>query len=137
MKMPINIAFKDVPKSDAIQRLIMTKIAGLEKECNYITSCRVSLEKTQKHHKTGNPIQICIDLHIPQGHNIVVKESYNSMHGKDVVSAMIRNAFEKARRKIRKVVERQHGESKAITNSIRFLPEEQPEWLNTADIFDR
>jgi ribosome-associated translation inhibitor RaiA len=136
MKIPINISFKDIPRSDALERLILTKVDKLEKVCNYITSCRVSVEKTQKHHKTGNPIQICIDLHIPPGHEIVVKHTSNTEKGKDIVSTMIRDAFYATQRKLQKIIEIQHGTIKSTTQNLISIQEAEiePDSIQAAEI---
>jgi cold shock CspA family protein len=107
MQIPPVITYRDVPKSETLEALIREKITKLETVCDYITSCRVAIERRQLYQQSGNPYRVRIDLTIPPGHELVIKRraGEGSMH--DDLGAVVRNAFEAARRKVRDLVERQ------------------------------
>ena len=73
MQIPLEISYRDVNKTDELEDLIREKINKLEKICDYITSCRIAVEKPQKNLNYGSPYRIRIDLRIPPGHEIVIK----------------------------------------------------------------
>ena len=73
MRVPLEISFRGVEKTQAIEGLIREKAAGLEKVCSYIVSCRVAVEVPQEHQKSGRPYRIRITLNVPPGHEVVVR----------------------------------------------------------------
>ncbi len=49
MQIPLEISFRDVQKTEEIERLIREKVEKLEQICDYMISCRVVVEMTQQH----------------------------------------------------------------------------------------
>lgn len=113
MQVPLEIAFKDIANTTEIEDLIRSQAAKLEHICNYITSCRVIVEKRQKHQRVGNPYRVRVDLTVPPGHELVVRRepSQGDMH--DPLEVVVRRAFDSASRQLRKLMELQQGEVKA------------------------
>lgn len=61
----IETTFKNVPQSDVLEQLINTEAAKLERFFDRITRCRVLVEKPHRHHRTGAPYHVRIELDVP------------------------------------------------------------------------
>ncbi|MBD3379853.1 MAG: hypothetical protein GF408_05255 [Candidatus Omnitrophica bacterium] len=73
MKVPLELSFRDVPHSEEIKQMVREKAAKLDEFCDHLNSCRVAVEKTQKHQDTGNPYRVRLDMTIAPGHEIAVR----------------------------------------------------------------
>lgn len=94
MKTPLQITFRDMPPSDALEAHIREKAQKLEQVFSDIISCRVVVEQTAKHQQQGKPFNIHIDLGVP-GKEIVVDRQENE----DAYVAL-RDAFDAAKRQL-------------------------------------
>jgi cold shock CspA family protein/ribosome-associated translation inhibitor RaiA len=112
VQVPPEISFRDVKKTPDIEDLINRKIAGLEKICRYMISCRVAVEQPQKHQERGNPYQVRVDITVPPSHELVSKELAGKGDMHDPLETVITRAFDGAERQLKKLTERQRGEVK-------------------------
>lgn len=113
MQIPLEITFRGIRRRDALDEMISEKAAKLEEVCEHLISCRVTVEMDQKHHRTGNPLSVRIDMRFPPGHELIVKRRAKQEEGHDAVQALLQEAFDAARRQLLSAVERQRGEVKA------------------------
>jgi hypothetical protein len=110
MLLPLEITFREVQKTEDVEQLIREKSAKLERICNYITSCRVTVEKPQAHPHSGIPYRVSLDIKVPPCHEIVVKkEPTHAVKSYIPLSTEIRNVFKTAERQLKEITERQHG----------------------------
>jgi len=107
MQIPLQITVRDFPQSEALEARIREKAAKLEEFHPRITSCRVTVEESRKHHLQGHHFQVGVDVRVP-GREIVV----NQAHHEDAYVA-VRDAFDAARRKLEDIARVQRGEVKA------------------------
>jgi cold shock CspA family protein len=121
MEVPLEISFREVGKTPELEELIRGHVSDLEKVGGNLISCRVAVEKPQKHQQSGNPYRVRIDMRVPPGHELVVrKEPMDSpMHAS--LHAVITDAFETAERRLRK-----------LTEKMREEPQKHPGGENTA-----
>lgn len=94
MKTPLQITFRDIPHSDALETHIREKAQKLEQIFGDIISCRVVVEQPAKHHQQGKPFNVRIDLGVP-GKEIVV----DKQQSEDAYVAL-RDAFDAAKRQL-------------------------------------
>ena len=113
VKVPIEISYRDFQKTEEIEDLIYEKCAKLEQVCDYISSCRVAIERPQEHQQTGNPYRIRLDITVPPGHELVVKREVGRGEMHEKLTSVIRKVFSAARRKLKKLKEQQRGEVKS------------------------
>jgi len=106
MQLPLQIAFRDVPRSDAIETHIREKAEKLDLFYDKIMGCRVTVGMIQKHKHQGKLYNVRVDVTVP-GSEIVV----NRDKAEDVYVAM-RDAFDAVKRKLEDYGRRQHGEVK-------------------------
>ncbi len=113
MQVPLEITFRNVPKSSALEALVREKAAQLERVCSHIISCRVALEKPHAFQETGTPYRVRLLMTVPPNHEIVVTRNPGEGDFHDDLPAVVRSAFEAARRQLKELVERQRGEIKS------------------------
>lgn len=121
MQIPLELQFQDVPKSPWIEDLVRRRVAKLERFCDHITRCRVSLERPHRHADTGNPFRIQIDLTIPPGHEVVVTKDPREGGAKEELRSVLTNAFDAAERQVKELVERQRREVKTHEEPRAFV----------------
>lgn len=109
MKIKPEITYRSVQKTEDLEALVQEKIAKLEKFCDYMNSCRVMIEKTHDHPKSGSPYRVRFDITLPPSHEIAVVESPDKGDQYIPLERVIRDAFEAARRQLVEQVERQHN----------------------------
>ena len=128
---PIQITFRDLAHSDAVEADIKERVAWLEQFYAGIVSCRVLLEMPHRHRRDGRHFHVRIDVTVPGEAPIVISHE-PSLHGpmKDVEDAAhrkeseveavnryarvaIHHAFDAARRRLQDVAREQRGAVKA------------------------
>ena len=107
MQIPLQVTFRHLPHSDALDARIREKVSKLEQFYPRIMSCRVVVEEERLHQHQGRLFNVRIDLHIP-GHKLVV----NMDHNEDAFVA-VRDAFRDARRQLEEQARMMRGEVKA------------------------
>ena len=71
MTIPLQITFRNMAPSAAIEKHVREKAEKLKSFCDRITSCRVIVEAPHRHHHKGKAFQVRIDLGAP-GREIVI-----------------------------------------------------------------
>lgn len=117
MRVPLEITFRDAVKSDEIVTLIEEKATGLDKLCDNLISCRVAVEKPHDNKRSGNSYRVRIAIRIPPGRELVVKREPQNGSLPEPLTAMIREAFETARRRLVKMLKQQQG-------SVKYHPQQ-------------
>jgi cold shock CspA family protein/ribosome-associated translation inhibitor RaiA len=135
MKIPLEVSYRDVEKTEQIEELIREKTAKLERVCGYLVSCRVAVEHPQKEHR----YRVRIDMRIPPNHEVVVKSDPEPGNMHLELEAVLRQTFDTARRRLQNLVDRTHGIVKAhpeqeVTALVaRVFPEKDYGFLRTVD----
>jgi cold shock CspA family protein/ribosome-associated translation inhibitor RaiA len=139
MKIPLEITFRQVHKSDDLERLIRKKAALLEKICDAIISCRVAVESPHAHQQSGSPFRVRINLRVPSGHDLVVRRESTEGYLHDRLPAVITEAFDAVARRLKKLVEKQQGQVKThpqqekIAFVVRLFPEQDYGFVRTQE----
>lgn len=153
MQLPIQISFRNMESSPAVEARIREEAEKLSEFFNNIMGCRVMIEVPHRRHQRGRRIHIRIDLTVP-GNEIVVSHEPNLHHSllhtedeelskelevdaphKDVFVA-IRDAFKTARRQLQDHARKQAGavkrhEPPPQARVSRLYPEEGYGYLET------
>jgi cold shock CspA family protein/ribosome-associated translation inhibitor RaiA len=113
MQIPLEISYRDVPKTEAVDNLIREKAKKLEQVCDHITGCRIAVERPHNNVKIGNEYRVRLDITVPPGHEIVVSKEpgKNDMH--DSLTTVIRDAFDAASKQLQKISAIQRRETKS------------------------
>jgi ribosomal subunit interface protein len=139
MKVPVEISYREIDKTEAIDALIHEKLAKLEKFCDHISSCHIAIEKIHDHPKSGSPYRVRLDITVPPGHEIAAVSNPDEGNQYKPLEAVIRDAFEAARRQLVKLNEKQHDQIKAHPQQAmkavvtKLFPEQGYGFLKTTD----
>ncbi len=112
MQIPIEISYRDIEKTDALEQLIRDEATELERICDYITSCRVSVEQPQKSQQQGQPYRVRIVVRVPPGHELVASEEPGMGDIHKQLSTVIRETFSSVTKQLKKITEEQRQDTK-------------------------
>ena len=161
MEIPLQITFRNMPRSEAIEDNIREKASKLDSFYDRIMSCRVVVEASHRQHRKGKAYEVRIDLTLPGGELVInrspkrlkaaksspaeqpetkLMESHEpSKHGAHAdVYVAIRDAFNAAGRKLQDYARRQSGavklhEEPPRARVARLFREKRYGFLETAD----
>jgi ribosomal subunit interface protein len=137
MKLPLQITWRNVDQSDAIEASIREHAEKLDQFCDQIMSCRVVIEAPHGHHHKGKLYHIGIDITAP-GKEIVVKRDPAEHAAHEDIYVSIRDAFNAARRQLQDYMRKRRGDVKAHdvpthARVIRKFPAQDHGFLETPD----
>ena len=115
MQLPLQITFRHIQPSAAVEARIRQEAAKLEKFCEHIMSCRVIVEAPHRHHNQGNLFHVRIDLTVPQ-EELVVSREHHDEHAHEDAYVVIRDAFNALHRQLEDYVRRRRGDVKFHAN---------------------
>jgi len=107
MQVPLQITYRNMRKSDALDERLRERAAKLEEFHPSITSCRVVVEERHRHQRQGREFTVSIDARVP-GHAVFVDRD----HDEDVPVAL-RDAFDAAARQLEDLARLQRGDVKS------------------------
>lgn len=107
MKLPLEITFRNVLRTDELEQRIRTKAAKLDQFFDRIMACRVVVEAPHRHQQKGNVYQVHIELSVP-GDEIVVNRHCQDEEHTDL-QVCIRDAFQAAQRQLRAYARRRNA----------------------------
>ena len=111
MKLPLQIAFRNMDASAAVEAKVRERAAALERFAANLTSCRVAVEKQDLHKRQGNRFRVRIDLKVP-GRELVAGGKGDGDPAHEDVYVAIRDAFDAARRQLEDYARRRRGDVK-------------------------
>lgn len=111
MEQPIQITFRDIPRSEALEANIREKAAKLDQFYDKIMACRVIVERPHGHHHQGQLYHVRIDLTVPGG-ELLIKRDPKDHHAHEDPYVTVRDAFKAARRKLQDFARKQRGDVK-------------------------
>ena len=106
MKLPVQITYRGMESSAALDDAVRDRAAKLEQFHPRITSCRVVVEQPAHHKRKGREFVVHVDIMVPGGEVAVTRD-----HHEDVYVAL-RDAFDAARRKLEDFAREQRGDIK-------------------------
>lgn len=132
MKIPLQITFRNMPHSDALEAKINEKAAKLDRYYGRVMGCRIVVEESQRRQQQGKLFSVHIDITVP-GKEMAVTRSENE----DPYVA-IRDTFDTAVRRLEEHARRQRGEVKTHEQLpsgriIRIIPDQSHGFIITPD----
>ena len=118
MQLPLQVTFRNIPPSEALEAKIHEKVDKLEKFYDRLIGCRVALEVPHRHHQ-GNLYHIRIDLTVPGGELVVDRTPPEHQAHEDIYVA-VHDAFDAAKRKLQDYARLQRQDVK--THEVPQLP---------------
>lgn len=137
MQLPLQITFRHMEPSAAIEANIRERAEKLDQFCDHIMSCRVVVEPAHKHHHKGNLFHVRLDVTVPDG-ELVVKRDPGEHHAHEDAYVSIRDAFDAMRRQLEDYVRRRKGKVKTHAGPphghvARLAPAEDYGTIETPD----
>lgn len=112
MERPIQVTFKGLDPSPAVEAQIVSKVEMLERFFDRIIGCEVVLERLSQHSRKGDPYGVRLELSVPGGPPIVVSRPHHDRGDHDDPYIAIRDAFNAAKRQLQDRARKQRGEVK-------------------------
>jgi len=137
MQLPVQVSFRNMEHSDAIEALVRDKAAKLDTFASHIMGCRVVVEPMAKHHLHGNLYAVHLDVTLSGGAVAATREPSQHTAHKDIAVAL-RDAFDAVRRQLEEYVRRQRGAVKTPETLPhgrvgKLFPEQGYGFLETRD----
>ena len=137
MKLPVQIAFHNLPPSGEAEAKIRAQAERLEGFFERIMSCHVVVDVPHRRHREGNSYQLRIDLKVP-GQEIAVNREPSPQGDHRDIDIAIRDAFDEARRQLEEYARIRRRDVKARDTTargrvIRLFPEGGYGFLETPD----
>ena len=107
----LQINFRNMPPSAAVEARIRKYLDKIERFYNQIISCHVTIEAPHKHHHHGNLYHIRIRISVPHGEIVVNRQPPKRQSHQDIYVA-IRDAFNAAKRELNNFVSIRRHETK-------------------------
>lgn len=111
MELPLQISFRNMQSSPALERQIRDRADALDQLHRGIVACRVVIEARHRHHHQGHLYHIRVSLVVP-GAEIVVSRDPSAAHAHEDAHVAVRDAFDAARRRLEDWARRQRGDTK-------------------------
>ena len=111
MQQPVQITFKEMEHSDAVEARVREHVAKLEKFYDPIISCHVVVEAADRHSNQGGLYRVRIDINVPRDEIVVSHQGPKDQAHEDVYVA-IRDAFRAARRQLQDSLRKKRGKVK-------------------------
>jgi ribosomal subunit interface protein len=125
MTIPLQISFRGIEKSEAVESRVREKAKKLDRFYPHIISCRVAIEAEHHHHHQGNQYHIRIELSTP-GKELVISREHHDKQALTDIYVAIRDAFNAATRQLEDYAQIQRGQVKSHTQS--FTPQLADIW---------
>lgn len=111
MQTPLQITFRHMEPSDALDARIREEVAKLETVYDRITRCHVTVDLPHKHQRQGKHFTIRVELSIPHDTIVIARDPSDDTTSEDPYAA-VNEAFDQARRQLQNHVDRMRGDVK-------------------------
>jgi cold shock CspA family protein len=108
----LQVTFKDVAHTDAIEARVRSEAEKLEQFYDRITSMRVVIARPQHRHHKGDLYHISVHITVPEAADIAISREPAITGAHEDVYVTIRDAFSAARRQLQDLVRKRQGQVK-------------------------
>lgn len=114
MNLPLQIVFRNMQPSPAVEAKVRERVDKLEKMYDRIMSRRVVVEERHRHHHQGNLYHVRVDLTVPDSELVAHSDD------EDVYVA-VRDGFDAVRRQLEDYARCRRGEVKTHKSPPEYL----------------
>lgn len=111
MQKPLEISFRHMQPSPTLESAIRERAGKLEKFCEDIIGCHVTVEAPHKHHRKGKLYLVRIDVTVP-GLTIAAGYGRDAHHAHEDAFVAVRDAFDSMRRQLEDYARLKRGKVK-------------------------
>lgn len=108
MQVPLQITFRNMPVSDAVETKIRERADSLGKFFPDIVACKVVVESTARSHHKGKLYYLLVDVTVP-GKVLVTKRHPADNHAHEDIYVAVRVAFDEMRRQLEDYADKLKG----------------------------
>ena len=112
MKLPLEIVFRNVNRTEELEQRIRSKAKKLDWMFDRITGCRVVVECPHNKRAKGYTYHVTIEVNVPSETIVVNRDPQN--HDHDDLGVALRDAFAAAQRQLRAYSKKRNA---AVSNS--------------------
>jgi ribosomal subunit interface protein len=106
MRLPLQITFRHMEPSAALEARIRALAARLDRFSAHIMSCQVTIDAPHQHQRQGQLYEVRIDVRVPHG-ELMAHREHRERPGHEDVYVALRDAFRAVRRQLEDY-EREH-----------------------------
>jgi cold shock CspA family protein len=117
MQIPVEITYRDIEKSDAVEARVRDWVDKLERVYDRITRCEVTIGQPHHRHRKGNAFSVTVRLTVP-GSEVVSSHDPGPDGAHEDVYVALRDAFLASRRQLE-----DHVRSR-LRRDVKFHPSE-------------
>lgn len=138
MAVPLQVTFKGMEPSPALETRIHARAALLERFARRILRCHVTIEAPHRHHRQGRLYRARIEVVVPRGDVVVTRESPHD-HAHEDPYVAVRDAFDAVVRQLEDHVRRLDGRVKQHEPPLlhgrvaRFVADAEYGFIETGD----
>jgi ribosomal subunit interface protein len=118
MKIPLQITFRHMEPSSALETRIRELASRLERFSAHITSCHVVVEPPAHHQRQGFLYDFRIAITLPDG-EIAIRHAHPADHAHEDPYVALRDAFLAARRQLEDYERKRRGDVKTHAGATR------------------
>ncbi|HKK70651.1 MAG TPA: HPF/RaiA family ribosome-associated protein [Candidatus Krumholzibacteria bacterium] len=139
MQVPLELTFRGVKKTEALDDLVRDKVEKLHRVCDYLTSCRVAVERPQGNPSTGSSYRVRVAVQVPRGHELVAVREPSQGTVNDTLETVIHRTFDAMRSQLEQLVAKQRRDVKAHPSQDmvgivdQLFPDEDHGFLKTPE----
>jgi ribosome-associated translation inhibitor RaiA len=100
MRLPLQVTFRGMATSEALEGRIREEADRLEEVCSTIMGCRVVVEQPHHHQRRGNHFRVLVDLTVPGREIVAGRDTAEHASNEDPYAALD-EAFSAARRQLK------------------------------------
>jgi ribosomal subunit interface protein len=113
MQIPLQISFRNMDPSPAVEAIVREKAAKLDRFFERIVSCDVTIEAPHRRQHKGKLYKVRIDIGMPGKKDVHVKQESPKNQAHEDVYVAVRDAFDAATRRVEDHARRLRGEVKS------------------------
>jgi cold shock CspA family protein/ribosome-associated translation inhibitor RaiA len=140
MQLPVQISFRGMEPSAAVEAKIRERTVKLERFYDRIMGCRVVVESPHRHHHQGKLFHVRVYLTVPGG-ELTVSRDAAEHHAHEDVFVAVRDACDAAQRQLEDYARRQRGDLKTHEGPpsghiAKLFPDKGYGFIETPDGFE-
>jgi ribosomal subunit interface protein len=137
MQVPVQVTFRNMDRSEAVEANVLERTEKLERFFDRIISCKVVIEAPHRRHNKGKLYNVRIDLVVP-GKELIVNRNGPKNPAHEDVYVAIRDAFNAAARVLEDHTRKVRGETKTHEaprhgKVVRIFPYEGYGFIQTSE----
>jgi len=99
MKLPLQITFRHMDPSPALEERIRELTLRLERFSSRIMRCHVIVEAPHRHHRQGKLFEVHIHVTVPAG-EYIARQEHRHLQSHEDVHVALRDAFDAVKRQL-------------------------------------